>query len=336
MATRLEIERDKLKLVDTITDQVLAECASECTKIIQVIPLDDTYLVREDPEGFPVDRSNVYLLDSNLNRCWTAELPVPGDVYTEIRSFTGRIWAASRAGHFCTLSQATGVIFKRDWSRPVTSIQVTDLYHDLLRWKGFFDVAGGSILYCLSAMLILFGIVKIMGPILATQFDLTAILPPLVVMNVYELVLLGILIFVVVRLKIMDDAISLVILICLFLMANGITLDTVAIAGPKTVLYIGIACTILGLIKLEIIKRYIIPQLDRWFLAAGAVLMVWNFMAGPIIARHKMYMDSLHAFKREPWLWAWYAVLAAAVLAVVGATSAVCRTDEGEEMMDER
>lgn len=54
----------------------------------------------------------------------------------------------------------------------------------------FLSLTGGSILYCLSALSIIYGITQIIGPPLANSDVLRDILPCVFVLNGYELALL--------------------------------------------------------------------------------------------------------------------------------------------------
>ena len=56
-------------------------------------------------------------------------------------------------------------------------------------WKGFFNLAGGSILYCLSALSIIYGMSQILAPNLAKVRALSDILPCVLAINIYEIAL---------------------------------------------------------------------------------------------------------------------------------------------------
>jgi len=271
-------------------------------------------IVREDFENFPPRKSNVYALDENLRRRWTADQPEIIDVYTDLILKGDSIYAVSQSKCLCKLDPATGSITD---IRPVSqtvSFGTPDFLKNPGAWKSFFSLAGGSILYCLSALLIMYGIVQIMGSVLAANNGLKECLPYIGVLNLYEVSLLGVLLLIVVWCNVTDDAISLVILTTLFLLGNGIALDTMAPRGPRTVLHIGIVCFMLAIVKLGILKRFILARLGTISLVAAGIILLWNFVCGPIFAIQKMGATAEIGLRREPWVAVWFVVLGAAVM----------------------
>ncbi len=113
-------------------------------------------------------------------------------------------------------------------------------------WRAFIHLTKGSILYCLSALCIIYGIVRIVGPILARSDVLNQTLPCLGVLNLYELALLGAILLLVLWKNVTDDAVFLVVLIALFLIASGITLDTVANNSPPAAAAVGLASVLIA------------------------------------------------------------------------------------------
>ena len=87
--------------------------------------------------------------------------------------------------------------------------------------KSFLSLTGGSILYCLSAASIIYGIGQIIGPSLAKSILLSQTLPCLLAINLYELALLAVLVIIVRFRNVTDDAVSLLILIALFLVIRA-------------------------------------------------------------------------------------------------------------------
>ncbi|GAI17133.1 unnamed protein product, partial [marine sediment metagenome] len=87
--------------------------------------------------------------------------------------------------------------------KPPHTISSGDIL-DLNTWKSFFDLTGGSLLYCLSAVFVAYGIVKVMGPILSDTDSLSSALPCILTLHIYEIALLGVLILIVSR-KVVDD-----------------------------------------------------------------------------------------------------------------------------------
>ncbi len=83
--------------------------------------------------------------------------------------------------------------------------------------KKFLSLTGGSILYCLSALSIIYGISQVMGYQLVKSSELSQALPFILTLNIYELALLGVMVTIVLWRNVTDDAISLLILVALFL-----------------------------------------------------------------------------------------------------------------------
>jgi hypothetical protein len=151
---------------------------------------------------------------------------------------------------------------KSIWSIPLGSL-INNLARNQDAIRRFLSLTGGSIFYCLSALSIVYGITQIIGPPLAESSNIGDILPCVGVLNVYELALLAVLILVVVWRNVTDDAISLVVLIALFLVASG------GIAGVEDVERLqeaGIDGVIIGKalyekkITLDVIERYIVKN----------------------------------------------------------------------------
>lgn len=142
------------------------------------------------------------------------------------------------------------------WSQPLGRLG-TRVLDNQDAIKDFLSLTGGSILYCLSALSIIYGITQIVGPPLATSNALGDILPCVFVLNGYELALLGVLALIVTWRHVTDDAISLVLLVAVFLIGSGMPLGVVAPSGLDICLGIGVACTVLGLAKLYVLRRFI-------------------------------------------------------------------------------
>ncbi len=185
----------------------------------------------------------------------------------------------------------------------------------------FLSLTGGSILYCLSALSIVYGIAQIIGPPLARSGVLRDILPCVAVLNLYELALLAVLVLIVVWRNVTDDAISLVILVALFLVASGMTLGVVAPSGLDICLVIGVASVMLGLGKLLVLRRYIALRIG-WLSAAGlALILAWNFLGSSLMARPMMARTATDELRRSQWLFSWLVVTIGAILVFVEAAT---------------
>lgn len=191
--------------------------------------------------------------------------------------------------------------------------------------RRFLDLTGGSLLYCLSALSILYGITRILGPLLVESASLREALPCVGALNLYELALLGALAFIVVCRRVTDDAISLMVLIPLFLVGSGIALDTVAGKAPAWAVGLGAACAAVGMGKLEVLRRKIGLPLGRLAMAGLGLVVLWNFLAGPalrwIIEDHGVSP----AIRRSLWLGSLLLILIGGGLFLAGITRAGAR-----------
>ncbi|MBN2020017.1 MAG: hypothetical protein JW749_07320 [Sedimentisphaerales bacterium] len=183
----------------------------------------------------------------------------------------------------------------------------------------FLSLTGGSILYCLSALSIIYGITRIIGPLLAKSSILADIYPCIVVLNIYEIALLAVLVLIVVWKNVTDDAISLVILVGIFLIGTGMTLGVVAASGPTICLWTGVICTILGLVKLYVMRRLVSFRLGVLSFVGISLILAWNFltpslMAGPMIAK-----TATDEIRRNHWLIGWLVMLTGAAIVIVEA-----------------
>ena len=191
--------------------------------------------------------------------------------------------------------------------------------------KRFLDLAGGSILYCLSALTLIYSITTLLGPLLAESAALKDTLPCLGALNAYELALLATLVFIVVYRRVTDDAISLTVLIPLFLIGGGIALDTVAGKDPAAAMVIGAFCAAIGLGKLHILQRATRMPVAFPALAGFALATLWNFLSGPALAMLRERQAVLPEMKRTLWLINLLTLLIACGLALAGIVRAGAR-----------
>jgi hypothetical protein len=230
------------------------------------------------------------------------------------------------------------------WTRPPGAPDVTRASPEFLRcrpirpgpdlaasWKAFLQLTGGSILYCLSALSIIYGISRIMGPLLVEPKALGDATPCLGALNLYELALLGTLVFIVVWRHVTDDAISLVILIPLFLIGSGIALVTVAGSAPGVAIGIGAACAAVGIFKLAVLKRWVRLPVGWLTLAGLALVVLWGFLAGPILRWVVDGYALMPSVRRGIWLGNLLFLLVAGGICLAGIVRAKLReTEDGE------
>ncbi|KPJ52363.1 MAG: hypothetical protein AMS16_06445 [Planctomycetes bacterium DG_58] len=186
---------------------------------------------------------------------------------------------------------------------------------DLAACREFFSLNGGSILYCLSAMCIIYGIAAILGPVFARSFVLGETLPCIVALNVYEIALLAVLLVIVIWQDVTDDAISLVVLAGVFLVVSGIALTTTSNSQPRWVLLIGACSFVLAMGKLFVLRRFIGMSISPVLWGGLAVVLGWNFLAGARLAD----ATTTKTIGREQWLLSWLVLLVGGVIVVLDA-----------------
>jgi len=199
------------------------------------------------------------------------------------------------------------------WNMPIGSL-INLVLNNRETMGRFLSVTGGSVLYCLSALSLVYGVAQIIGPPLAKSGALGDILPCVAVLNAYELALLAVLVLIVVWRNVTDDAISLVILVALFLVASGMTLGVVAPSGLDICLAIGLASVVLGLAKLYVLRRYISLRIGALSILGLALILVWNFLGPSLMARPLMARTATDEMRRDQWLLGWLVLLAGAAL----------------------
>lgn len=194
----------------------------------------------------------------------------------------------------------------------------SDIVRDLQTMKRFFQLTGGSILYCLSAVLIVYGIVKLMGPILSDEGMLKDALPCIFTLHVYELALLGVLILIVSR-KVVDDAISIAILIALFLVGSSMALGSVADKNINASFYIGLVSILVAFGKLHIVRRFARIPFRIMSLAGLGILVLCNYLGPMLMARSIAVYPAQEPARRDLWLFLWLTMLVGAGVVLIEA-----------------
>lgn len=180
-------------------------------------------------------------------------------------------------------------------------------------FKSFFQVTGGSSLYCLSAVFVAYGIVMVLKPILAGSATLRDAMPCLLTLHGYELALLGVLLLIVFK-KVVDDAASLTILMALFLVGSSIASGSVADRAVKASLYLGAAGIIIALVKIYCLRRLArIPFTGLSILGILAV-MAYNYLGPVFMARSVSINATDESVRRSLWLWLYLFMLIGTVI----------------------
>jgi hypothetical protein len=193
---------------------------------------------------------------------------------------------------------------------------------DLESLKRFFHLTGASILYCFSAVFTVYGIVNIMGPVLASESSTVYdALPCILTLHVYELALLGVLVLIVSK-KVIDDAVSVAILMALFLVGTSIALGSVADKGITICFFVGLAGVAVALGKLFAMRRFAGIRFRILSILGLAVLITCNYL-GPILMSRSIAADPTQELvRRELWLFLWVTMLIGAGLVLVEAVRA--------------
>jgi hypothetical protein len=201
---------------------------------------------------------------------------------------------------------------------------------DTATWKSFFRLTGGSVLYCLSAVAVAYGIVNMMRPILAESKTLREALPCIFTLQVYEIALLGVLVLIVSK-KVIDDAISLTILVSIFLIGTSMALGSVADKDITMSLYVGLAGIGLALGKFQVMLRFArIPFRILSFLGLG-ILVICNYLGPNILARSLSVEPANELARRSLWLFILLIMLLGAGLVIIEAVRRKQREQQDEQ-----
>jgi hypothetical protein len=200
---------------------------------------------------------------------------------------------------------------------PQTKFKFPDYTLDKKGMKEFFDFTGGSILYCLSAVFVAYGIVNVMGPMLSGEEALKKALPCIFTLHAYEFALLGVLIFIAAK-KVVDDAISVVVLIALFLVGTSMSLGSVADKGITASAWLGLMGIAFVLVKLGAMRRFIRIPFGIIAILGVTVVIACNYL-GPVILARSIAMQSPESSRRELWWLIWLVILAGAGLVIAEA-----------------
>lgn len=199
-------------------------------------------------------------------------------------------------------------------TKPISS---SDIF-DLDTWKRFFHLTGGSVFYCLSAIFVAYGIVKIMGPILSGSNTLKDALPCILTLHVYEIALLGVLILIVFK-KVVDDAVSIVILMALFLVGTSIALGSVADRGITSSFIVGLASVVVAFGKFYSMKRFARIHFGALSVLGLGIFAACNYLGPVFMARLISSDPSQELIRKSLWMFLWVAILIAAGIVILEA-----------------
>ena len=105
-----------LKKIAKLDEQVVAVLRPKQTQIVQVEPIEDGIVIREDYYKF--EGSNVYLVDYNFRELWVAQLPSDSDSYANpVSRVRGGLSCGSWESWQCLLSTKTGKIISKEFTK---------------------------------------------------------------------------------------------------------------------------------------------------------------------------------------------------------------------------
>ncbi len=179
--------------------------------------------------------------------------------------------------------------------------------------RDFFTLTGGSIFYCISAVLVAYGVVKLLGPVLSDTETIMAAMPCIGTLAVYELALLGVLALIISR-KVVDDAISVTLIVALYMVATSMATGSVAERDIRFAVYPALFGTILGAGKFYVLRRWIRIPFGNLSMVGLSGLIAINYF-GPILMAHSIQTDTANELgRRGIWFLVWTAMLLASGL----------------------
>lgn len=184
--------------------------------------------------------------------------------------------------------------------------------------KKFFNLTGGSLFYCLSAVFITYGIHNVITPILKNGKSISQALPCIFTLHVYELALLAVLILIVSR-KVVDDAISVMVIIALFLVGTSMTLGAVINLNISAGMWIGLGSIVLAFGKFMAIRRFAKVPFTILTLVGLMLMVACNYL-GPALLAHSFASEPTQELARRGlWMFLWLIVLAGAGIILIEA-----------------
>lgn len=199
-------------------------------------------------------------------------------------------------------------------------------------FRRFFSFTGGSIFYCVSAVLVAYGVAKVLGPVLSDTDTIGAALPCVGTLWAYEIALLGVLVLIVWR-KVVDDAVSVAVIIAIYMVASSVAAGSVAERNLSGAIMLAVAGTLLGGVKLYTMRQFVRIPFGMLSMAGLLLLLVVNYF-GPIGMSRLMVGDAAEeAVRRSRWFLIQLGMLAGIGMVVVEAfkVKAMANVGQGEK-----
>ena len=194
----------------------------------------------------------------------------------------------------------------------------TDMASDVEEIKKFFRLTGSSIFYCLSAVFTAFGIARVMGPVLSEGEAFLDALPCVITLHVYELALLGVLILIVSK-RVVDDAVSVMVLIALFLIGTSIAVGSVADKDISLSLWIALIGVTLAVFKFFSMRRFAGIQFKCLSFTGLIIVILCNYLGPVVLARSVSVSPSDESSRKVLWMYIFLAMLTGVVFVLIEA-----------------
>ena len=118
MTVRTTADRQCLEAFDPHTGAITRRRAAVGTQIVQLLPVGENVVVREDYYEFPRGASNVYCVNAQLETIWEAELPHPTDAYANpVVEDASALRCASWDGFTCDIDPQSGRLLKQSFTK---------------------------------------------------------------------------------------------------------------------------------------------------------------------------------------------------------------------------
>lgn len=166
--------------------------------------------------------------------------------------------------------------------RKESSIDFKKIFHCL------FIGNGASLLYSLSVLSVIYGLVGILTPLFCVKNVLKDKLICIGTLQGYEILLVLAAIVPFVKKKITKDSVSLIIFIAMFLVVGAITLDTISNDGYMLSKVIGISWLAFAGGKIFMMKKSLKMKFHPLLVSGLMTLLLWNYLASPVIAEYHL------------------------------------------------
>lgn len=188
--------------------------------------------------------------------------------------------------------------------------------------------SGANIVYCLSVIAIIYGISGIFEPIWEKRDTLFDKFMCTSAMALYEIALFAVISLLVILRKSIDDAVSLMIYVAMFIVGTGIGVDSISNDGKEVSLVAALAFMLLSGAKIFLMRQKLLFDFSRYLVAGTMIVLVWNFFMSPVMAFIISDDPAIKDILRNVWLGGWLVLLAGGVAMFAGAMA----TPSGESL----